>query len=85
MRYTIEFTASALREFRALDRHIQRRISAKIEGLRDDPFPAGVRKFQGQADHWRIRVGDYRVIYRIERQRVVIVIVRLGHRREVYR
>jgi mRNA interferase RelE/StbE len=85
MRYAIEFTASALRELRALDRPSQRRLSAKIEELRDDPFPPGVRKFQGEADHWRIRVGDYRVIYRIEKQRVVIVIVRVRHRREVYR
>ncbi len=71
MRYTIEFTASALRELRALDHHIQRRLSAKIEELRSDPFPPGVRKFQGEAAHWRIRVGDYRVIYRIEKKRVV--------------
>lgn len=85
MGYTIEFTASARRELRALDRHIQRRIAAQIEELRDDPFPPGMRQFQGEADHWRIRVRDYRVIYRIEKQRAVIVIVRIGHRREVYR
>ena len=85
MRYNIEFVASALREFRALDRQIQRRLSTRIEELRDNPFPSGVRKLQGEADYWRFRVGDYRVIYRIEKQRVVIVIVRIGHRREVYR
>ena len=51
MQYTIEFTASALREFRALDRQIQRRVSAQIEELRDDPFPPGVQKFQGEAGH----------------------------------
>ncbi|HTR65125.1 MAG TPA: type II toxin-antitoxin system RelE/ParE family toxin [Terriglobales bacterium] len=85
MQYSIEFAASALRELRALDRPIQRRISAKIEGLRENPFPPGVRKFQGEKDHWRIRIGDYRIIYRVEKQRVVIVIVRIGHRREVYR
>lgn len=85
MQYALEFTASALRELRALDRPVQRRVAAKIEGLRDDPFPPGVQKFQGEADHWRIRVGDYRVIYRIEKRRVVVVIVRIGHRREVYR
>jgi mRNA interferase RelE/StbE len=85
MRYTVEFTTSAAREFRALDRQLQRRVSAKIADLVEDPIPLGARKFQGADDHWRIRVGDYRVIYRIERQRVVIVIVRIGHRREVYR
>ncbi len=85
MPYTIDFTASALRELRALDSLTQRRVAAKIEELREDPFPPGVRKFQGEAGHWRIRVGDYRIIYRIERRRVVVVIVRIGHRREVYR
>jgi len=85
MRYTLEFTASAAREFRALDRKKQRRISTKVSELANDPFPAGVRKFQGEEDHWRIRVGDYRVIYRVEKCRVVIVIVKIGHRREVYR
>lgn len=85
MRYTVELTASAAREFRALDRQVQRRISAKFTELAADPFPAGVRKFQGEEDHWRIRVGDYRIIYRVENRRIVIVIVRIGHRREVYR
>ena len=85
MRYTLEFTASAAREFRALDRQTQRRISTKVSELVNDPLPAGVRKFQGEEDHWRIRVGDYRVIYRVEKCRVVIVIVKIGHRREVYR
>jgi len=85
MRYTVEFAASAAREFRALDRQMQRRISAKLAELAADPFPAGVRKIQGEEEHWRIRVGDYRVIYRVEKRRVVVVIVRIGHRREVYR
>ena len=85
MRYTIEFTASALREFHKLDHQTQGRIASKIEELRDDPFPPGVRKFYGEADHWRIRVGDYRMIYRIEKRRVVVVIVKIGHRRDIYR
>jgi mRNA interferase RelE/StbE len=85
MRYKVEFTASALREFRALDRQIQRRIAAKISELTENPLQAGAKKFHGEADHWRIRVGDYRIIYRVEKHRVVIVVVRIGHRREVYR
>jgi mRNA interferase RelE/StbE len=85
MRYTVEFAASAAREFRALDRQMQRRISAKIGELAENPIPPGAQKFQRAEDHWRLRVGDYGVIYRIERRRVVVVIVRIGHRREVYR
>jgi len=85
MPYSMEFTTSAAREFRALDRQMQRRITTKITELCEEPFPPGTKKLQGQPDHFRIRVGDYRIIYRVDGHRVVIVIVRIGHRREVYR
>jgi mRNA interferase RelE/StbE len=79
MRYTLEFTSSALREFRALDQQVQRRITAKITALCGDPFPPGFKKLQAQSEHIRLRVGDYRIIYRVDRHRVVVVIVRIGH------
>lgn len=85
MRYVLEFTTSAARELRDLDRQHQRRITEKVIALCEDPFPPGSKKLKGQPEHFRIRVGDYRVIYRIDGKRVVIVIVRIGHRREVYR
>lgn len=85
MRYSLEFTTSALRELRGLDRKVQRRISTEITELCETPFPPGAKKLRGQPDHFRIRVGDYRIIYRVDGHRVVVVIVRLGHRREVYR
>ncbi len=85
MRYVLEFTSSASREFRKLDKQIQRRISEKVTGLCEGPFPPGSKKLNAQPDHFRIRVGDYRVIYRIDGKRIVIVIVRIGHRRDVYR
>jgi mRNA interferase RelE/StbE len=85
MRYILEFTASATREFRDLDRQLQRRITEKVMALCEDPFPPGRKKLKAQPDHFRIRVGDYRVVYRIDGKRVVIVIVRIGHRKEVYR
>jgi mRNA interferase RelE/StbE len=85
MRYVLEFTVSASREFRDLEKQVQRRITKKVTALCEDPFPPGSKKLKAQADHFRIRVSDYRVIYRIDGKRVVIVIVRIGHRREVYR
>ncbi len=85
MQYTLEFTTSALREFRALERQAQRRITAKITALYDEPFPPGSKKLQGKPDHIRIRVGDYRIIYRVDGRRVVVIIVRIAHRREAYR
>jgi mRNA interferase RelE/StbE len=85
MRYVLEFTSSASREFRDLDRQLQRRITEKVTALCENPFPPGSKKLKALPDHFRIRVGDYRVIYRIDGKRVVVVIVRIGHRREVYR
>ena len=85
MRHSLEFTTSALRELRALDRRVQRRISTEITELCENPFPPGVKKLHGQPDHFRIRVGNCRIIYRVDGRRVVVVIVRIGHRREVYR
>ena len=85
MPYTIEFTTSAERDFKSLDRALQRRIASRIDALSTDPYPAGVRKLQGEPDLFRIRVGDYRVIYRVDGKRVRVLIVKVGHRREVYR
>jgi mRNA interferase RelE/StbE len=66
MPYKLEFTESARRELRALDGQLQRRISTKMNKLCAQPFPSGVKKLYGLQDHFRIRVGDYRVIYRVD-------------------
>lgn len=85
MAYSIEYTTSAVKEFKALETALQKRISEKILSLAENPLPAGVRKLQGMENHFRIRIGEYRVIYRIDGKRVIVVIVRIGHRRDVYR
>ncbi len=85
MPYTVEFAASALREFKALERSVQRRIASHIDQLAVDPFPRGSKKLQGANDQYRIRIGVYRVIYRVESKRVTVVFLKIGHRREVYR
>ena len=54
-------------------------------GLEDDPRAGNVRKLAGEDELWRLRVGDWRILYRIEGQRLVVLVVRIGHRREVYR
>lgn len=85
MPYIVEFSTSAQREFRALERANQLRIATHIDGLASNPFPSGAKKLKGSADHYRIRVGDYRVIYRIDGKRLTVLILKIGHRREVYR
>lgn len=84
-RYRLEFQPSALRELRKLPRDTLRRIRDATEALRDEPRPEGVIKLAGGDDLWRIRVGNYRVVYAIHDDRLLVTVVVVGHRRQVYR
>jgi mRNA interferase RelE/StbE len=84
-RYGIQILPSAERELAALDSPIQRRIAARIDALADTPRPSGAKKLQGGKDTWRVRVGDYRILYEVVDERVIVLVVKVGHRREVYR
>jgi mRNA interferase RelE/StbE len=84
-RYSVLLSPSAERDLGALDKPIQRRVVARIEALAENPRPAGVAKLRGVANAWRIRVGDFRVLYTIEDGCLVVLVVKIGHRREVYR
>lgn len=83
--YAITFARSARRELETLDASVVRRVIAKVEGLAQDPRPSGSRKLQGEQNLWRIRIGDYRVIYSVDDRQRVVDLVRIRHRREVYR
>ncbi|MBZ5572384.1 MAG: type II toxin-antitoxin system RelE/ParE family toxin [Acidobacteriia bacterium] len=85
MAYAIQFKPAALRQLEKLPRPIQNRIAARIEALRDDPFPAGCKKLSGLPDTWRVRAGDYRVIYQVQQRILLILVLTVGHRRDVYR
>lgn len=83
-RWQLEITKDAVKTLAKLDRPIRRRLQAAIDGLADDPRPAGVVALRGAPGYLRLRAGDYRIIYRIDDGRLVVVIVDLGHRREIY-
>ena len=83
--YQIVFTTSARHELSRLEAKLVRRIFPKIEALTQNPRPKGCTKLGGADSLWRIRVGDYRVIYSIEEQIVTIEIIAIRHRRDVYR
>lgn len=83
--YSLEFRPAAARILRELPRDAAKRIGAELEALRDDPRPHGVTALQANTDLLRIRVGDYRVVYRVDDHELVVVVVHLGHRRDVYR
>jgi mRNA interferase RelE/StbE len=82
--YEITFAASAKRELRDLTPDIIARILPKIRDLADQPRPPGCKKLHGSRDRWRIRIGNYRVIYAINDAAKVIDVTRIAHRREVY-
>ena len=85
MAYALQFKPAALRQFEKLPRDTQKRIAAKIARLREDPFPAGCKKLVGLPDAWRIRSGDYRVVYQVRRETLLVLVLTVGHRRDVYR
>lgn len=83
-KYAVTFARSARRELEALEAALVARIIDRIEALAEDPRPPGCRKLRGTKNLWRIRVGDYRVIYAVsDRERAVDVRV-VRHRREAY-
>lgn len=83
-RYSIEITRDALKVLGKLDKPVRRRVQAAIDELQHEPRPAGMIALQGQKGVYRIRVGDYRVLYTIRDSELVVLIVDLGHRREIY-
>ncbi|MEO5913563.1 MAG: type II toxin-antitoxin system RelE/ParE family toxin [Luteolibacter sp.] len=83
--YRVDVTKSASKDLRGIDRMWIPKILAVIESLEVDPRPAGCKKLVGSEHTWRVRVGDYRVIYDIEDERLIILVVKIRHRRDVYR
>jgi mRNA interferase RelE/StbE len=83
--YQIEWKRSAVKELRKLPRPIISKIVAAVDSLILNPRPQGVRKLVGSEDTFRIRIGDYRVLYSIFETRLIIEIIRVGHRKDVYK
>ena len=84
MTYQIQFSPAAARQLRKLDGRTQRRIQAVVELLAQEPRPAGAKKLVGGHGEWRVRTGNYRIIYEIEDGVLAGLILAVGYRREVY-
>lgn len=85
MAYNVELSATAEKQMDKLSANIQRRIIEELDRLAENPRHTGTRKMTGEEGLHRARVGDYRVVYRIEDNRLMVLVVKIGHRREVYR
>jgi mRNA interferase RelE/StbE len=82
--YKVLITRSATKELEAVPLKDRRRIVARIQGLADDPRPPGCEKLSGE-EKFRLRQGDYRILYEIIDDDLVVTVVRIGNRRDVYR
>ncbi|MEJ2870451.1 type II toxin-antitoxin system RelE/ParE family toxin [Actinomycetospora sp. OC33-EN08] len=85
MTYRIDLTRRAAKALDSVDTPQRRRILAVIDQLSADPRPPSCRKLTGRDDQWRVRAGDYRVIYEVHGDRLLVLVVEIGHRSEVYR
>jgi len=84
--YRVLIKPSAAREIEAVDQKRDRqRLVAKILGLADEPRPAGSEKLAGESDRYRVRVGRFRIVYSVADDELLVLIVRVAHRKDVYR
>ena len=85
MTHRIRISPAAARQVRKLDGRTQRRVQAVVELLAQEPRPTGAKKLVGGHGEWRVRTGNYRIIYEIDDGALVVLVLAVGHRREICR
>lgn len=83
-RYAVELKPSARKELERLPVKVLERMFPRLEALAEEPRPSGCRKLKGGQQEWRIRVGDYRVVYTIDDRKLRVSVTRIRHRSEAY-
>ncbi len=83
--YKIEWKHSAIKELKKLDKPTIKRIITVVDSLTTNPIPKNCRKLKGTTSIYRIRVGNYRIIYSLRSHKLIIEIIRVGHRKDIYR
>ncbi len=85
MPYRVELSSHAFRDLKGLDKPLQKRMALAIDALASDPRPPGCVALKGYAHTYRIRVGDYRIIYQVHDKALWVLVLKAGHRGDVYR
>lgn len=85
MSYIVDLAPAAQRALRKMDPPVRRRVQAVIELLAEDPRPPAAKMLVNSGGAWRVRIGDYRVVYDIDDGRLIVLVLSAGHRREIYR
>ena len=84
MTYEVALAPAAARQLRKFDPQVRRRVQAAIELLATEPRPPAATRLVGGAGEWRVRTGDYRIVYEIEEERLLVLVLSAGRRREIY-
>jgi mRNA interferase RelE/StbE len=84
-KFTVLIYPDAGKQLALLPGNIQKVIDKKIRALADNPFPPGFKKLEGSEGYYRLRSGDYRIIYRVEGGKLIVIVVRVGNRKELYK
>lgn len=84
MTRSIALAPSAARQLRTFEPQVRRRIQAALELLADEPRPPAATQLVGGSGEWRVRTGDYRIVYEIKDDQLLVLVLRVGHRREIY-
>jgi len=85
MPYRVKFSKRAEKQFKKLPSQVQQRLRLQIDALSENPHPTGVKKLEGEDNQYRIRAGNYRIVYAVQEAVLLVILLRIGHRREVYR
>lgn len=85
MNYVIEFSQIALKSMKKIPKDECKKIVRKVEALAIDPHPNGFKKLQGEECLFRVRSGDYRILYRVFEKKLIVLVVNVGHRKDIYR
>lgn len=85
LRYTVEFTATAQKALKRVSKDTAKRLLSAAKALATEPRPRGCLKLEGTTNEYRIRVSDYRIVYSIWDDKLVVLVIDLGHRKDIYR
>ena len=84
MDYKINFKKSAIKDLKTIDKNICQSILSEIQKLSENPRPFGYKKLHNRDNYFRIRINNYRVIYQVQEQELIISVIKIGHRKDVY-
>ena len=85
MLYKVQLAPAAERQIKKLERAVQKRIIERLESLEQNPRPHGILKLEGSDNTFRVKVGDYRIVYEIQDENVLVLVLRVGDRKEIFR